>query len=66
MKTRGGNSAMLTPTDVADFLEVDSNTARRRANKDSIHAYRWAPRRGRRFKRENVDRFVRHNDFQSG
>ena len=64
MKARPKNSSMLTTTEVADFLDVHPNTVRQWANKGFIHAYRLGPRRDRRFKREEVDSFLRQDNFQ--
>ena len=65
MKARPKNSSMLTTTEVADFLDVHPNTVRQWANKGFIHAYRLGPRRDRRFKREEVDSFLRQDNFQA-
>ena len=65
MKTRSGNSGMLTTTEVAHFLHVHPNTVRQWADKQLIHAYRLGPRGDRRFKREDLDGFLRQNGFQS-
>jgi len=56
---------MLTTTEVADFLDVHPNTVRQWANKGFIYAYRLGPRRDRRFKREDVDNFLKQDKFQS-
>ena len=65
MKTRPGNSGMLTTTEVAHFLHVHPNTVRQWADKQLIHAYRLGPRGDRRFKREDLDGFLSQNGFQS-
>ena len=65
MKTRSGNSGMLTTTEVAHFLHVHPNTVRQWADKQLIHAYRLGPRGDRRFKREDLDGFLTQNVFQS-
>lgn len=65
MKTRSGNSGMLTTTEVAHFLHVHPNTVRQWADKQLIHAYRLGPRGDRRFKREDLDGFLSQNGFQS-
>jgi len=56
---------MLTTTEVAHSLHVHPNTVRQWANKGSIHAYRLGTRGDRRFKREEVDDFLRGNGSQS-
>ena len=65
MKTRSGNSGMLTTTEVAHFLHVHPNTVRQWADKQLIHAYRLGPRGDRRFKREDLDGFLSQKGFQS-
>ncbi len=49
---------MLTVREVADLLHVHPNTLRRWSNKGVIRAYRITPRGDRRFKREEIDRFL--------
>jgi len=64
MQTKPKNSRMLTTSEVAHFLNVHPNTVRQWANKELLHAYRLGPRRDRRFKREEVDSFLRQSNFQ--
>jgi len=64
MQTRSNNSRMLTTTEVADFLHIHPNTVRQWANKGLLHAYRLGSRGDRRFKREDVDSFLRQSNFQ--
>jgi len=64
MQTRSNNSRMLTTTEVADFLHVHPNTVRQWANKELLHAYRLGTRGDRRFKREEVDSFLRQGNLQ--
>lgn len=52
---------MLTTTEVAHFLHVHPNTVRQWANKELIRVYRLGPRGDRRFKREDVESFLRQN-----
>jgi len=49
---------MLTVREVADLLHVHPNTLRRWSNKGRIRAYRITPRGDRRFKREEIVRFL--------
>jgi excisionase family DNA binding protein len=55
------NSEMLSSTEVAQLLRVHPNTVRHWANKGLIHAYRLGSRGDRRFKREEVDNFLRRS-----
>jgi len=58
MKT---DSEMLTTTEVAHLLRVHPNTVRQWANKELLRAYRLGSRGDRRFKREDVDSFLRRS-----
>jgi excisionase family DNA binding protein len=49
---------MLTVRQVARLLHVHPNTLRRWSNNGRINAYRINPRGDRRFKREDVARFL--------
>jgi len=49
---------MLTVREVARFLHVHPNTLRRWSNKGRIRAYRISPRGDRRFKREEIARYL--------
>jgi len=51
-------SDMLTVREVARLLHVHPNTLRRWSNKGRIKAYRITPRGDRRFKREEIARFL--------
>jgi excisionase family DNA binding protein len=51
-------SDMLTIREVARLLHVHPNTLRRWSNKGRIRAYRITPRGDRRFKREEIARFL--------
>jgi len=62
MARRSRNSEMMTTTEVAQLLHVHANTVRHWANRGLLRAYRLGPRGDRRFKHEDVDSFVRHNN----
>jgi len=49
---------MLTVREVARLLHVHTNTLRRWSNNGRIKAYRITPRGDRRFKREDIARFL--------
>jgi excisionase family DNA binding protein len=49
---------MLTVREVAQLLHVHPNTLRRWCNSGRIKAYRITPRGDRRFKREEIARFL--------
>ena len=62
MKTTTKKSRMLTTAEVAHLLHVHPNTVRQWSNTGLIQVYRVGPRRDRRFKREDVDSFLRPHD----
>ena len=62
---RPTNSRMLTTAEVAHLLHVHPNTVRHWANNELLHAYRLGTRGDRRFKREDVDDFLRGDGSQS-
>ena len=49
---------MLTVKEVAQLLHIHSNTVRRWANQGIIKAYRITRRGDRRFRREDISRFL--------
>ena len=51
-------STMLTTREVADQLNVHTNTVRRWSNHGIIRAYRIGPRGDRRFRKEDVSEFL--------
>jgi excisionase family DNA binding protein len=57
---------MLTVREVARLLHIHPNTLRRWSNKGRIRAYRITPRGDRRFKREEIDRFLTELNAQGG
>ena len=50
---------MLTAGDVAQLLGVHTNTVRRWSQKGILKAYRVGPRGDRRFRREDIDGFLK-------
>ena len=55
---------MLTVREVAQLLHFHPNTLRRWSNKGRIRAYRISPRGDRRFKREEIARFLAELNIQ--
>ena len=53
------SKVMLTPGDVAHLLGIHVNTVRRWSEKGILRAYRVSPRGDRRFRREDIDSFLR-------
>ncbi len=49
---------MLTVREVARLLNIHTNTVRRWGDKGILRAYRITSRGDRRFKREDIDRFL--------
>jgi excisionase family DNA binding protein len=49
---------MLTIREVARLLHIHPNTLRRWSNRGRIRAYRITPRGDRRFRREDIARFL--------
>ena len=49
---------MLTVREVAQLLHIHSNTVRRWADQGTIRAYRITSRGDRRFKKEDIARFL--------
>ncbi len=54
-------SEMLTISDVARLLRVHPNTIRLWSDRGLLKAYRIGYRRDRRFRREDIDSFLRRN-----
>jgi len=61
MEAKRSNSAMLTTTEVAHMLHVHPNTIRHWANKGLLPVYRLGTRGDRRFKRKEVEAFIKSN-----
>ena len=61
---------MLTVREVARLLNIHTNTVRRWGDKGILRAYRITSRGDRRFKREDIDRFLvefnTHNGDERG
>jgi len=53
------NSEMLTTTEVAKLLHVHPNTIRQWTKKGLLRAYRLGTRGDRRFKRKDIDIFMK-------
>ena len=55
---------MLTVTDVAQLLGLHPNTVRRWNQKGILKSYRIGPRGDRRFRREDIDDFIREAEIE--
>jgi excisionase family DNA binding protein len=64
MELRKRNSRMLTTSEVAHLLHVHPNTVRHWANKGLLPAYRLGTRGDRRFKRKEVEAFIKSNSHK--
>lgn len=58
MTNRKQMDVMLTISDVAYFLNVHINTVRRWSNQGILKAYRIGSRGDRRFRQEDITRFL--------
>ena len=58
MATEGSIGPMLTVREVARLLHVHANTVRRWSDRGIIRSYRITRRGDRRFKREDIARFL--------
>jgi excisionase family DNA binding protein len=58
-------SDMLTVREVAQLFHIHPNTLRRWSNNGRIRAYRITPRGDRRFKREEIVRFLAELNSQA-
>ena len=52
---------MLTISEAASLLGVHTNTIRNWHNKGILKASRFGPRRDRRFKIEEIEKYINHN-----
>lgn len=57
------NSRIMTTSEVAYFLRVHPNTVRHWTNIGLLPSFRLGTRRDRRFRREDVDDFLRQNNL---
>jgi len=58
------SKVMLTTRDVAQLLGVHNNTVRRWSNKGILKSYRISLRGDRRFRREDLDSFLKEAEFE--
>lgn len=57
---------MMTVKDVSRLLHIHVNTVRRWSDQDILRAYRITPRGDRRFRQEDIARFLAgYNEFNS-
>lgn len=57
---------MLTVREVAQLLHIHSNTVRRWSNRGTLRAYRITRRGDRRFRREDIARFLAELNVHKG
>ena len=63
MANRGNNvDPMLTTSEVAHLLNVHINTVRRWSNQSILKVYRIGSRGDRRFRQEDINRFLANED----
>jgi excisionase family DNA binding protein len=66
METHDEIKPMLTVKDVARFLNIHTNTVRRWSDNNILKAYRITPRGDRRFRKEDIERFLsRYDEFNT-
>ncbi len=58
------SKVMLRTGDVAQLLGLHSNTVRRWSEKGVLKSYRIGPRGDRRFKREDMDGFLKEGEIE--
>jgi excisionase family DNA binding protein len=66
MENGARRDGMLTVKEVAELLHVHPNTLRRWSKDGRIRAYRIAPRGDRRFKQEEITRFLAELNAKAG
>jgi excisionase family DNA binding protein len=66
MESGAKRDGMLTVTEVARMLHVHPNTLRRWSKDGRIPSYRIAPRGDRRYKREEIARFLAELNAEAG
>jgi len=57
-QTHSGPKTMLTTSEVGQLLRIHVNTVRRWSNSGLLRAYRVFPRGDRRFRREDIEKFL--------
>ena len=57
---------MLTARDVGQLLGIHVNTVRRWSNKGLLRAYRISSRGDRRYRRDDIDRFLEEKQIGVG
>jgi len=66
MQSNSTIEGMLTVSEVAQLLHVHPNTLRRWTNEGRLNAFRITPRGDRRFKKQEVDRFLSELSYLNG
>ena len=54
---------LLTVSEVADLLHVHPNTVRQWSDSGILKAYRFGYRRDRRFRPEEIEKFINSNQY---
>ncbi len=60
------SKVLLTTGDVAQLIGLHPNTVRRWNKKGILKSYRISPRGDRRFRRDDVDSFLREGEMRPG
>ena len=63
-KPKLDSRVMLTVGDAAQLMGVNINTVRRWSNKGILETYRVGPRGDRRFRRQDVDSFLKRTEIE--
>jgi excisionase family DNA binding protein len=56
-------NGMLTVSEVAELLHMHPNTVRQWSDKGVLRVFRFGSRRDRRYRREEIERFIRSSQY---